>query len=141
MENNILQSVPIIIEIVLKALRIEMAKMEMCLVLLFQFLKEDRASVLEGRSFDRRGNRMWKVICSKARECLVTAAGLFLGFPVLGGVDPRSPFRLLTRDSPQVVSAQRRQQHASLTNQVFRKSGFFCFVFVLALFLFVMALE
>ena len=50
MENNILLSVPIITEIALKALRTEMAKMEMCLVLLFQFLEEDRASVLEGRS-------------------------------------------------------------------------------------------
>ena len=50
MENNILLSVPIITEIALKALRTEMAKMEMCLVLLFQLLKEDRASVLEGRS-------------------------------------------------------------------------------------------
>lgn len=50
MENNILLSVPIIIEIVSKALQTEMAKMEMCLVLFFQFLKEDRASVLEGHS-------------------------------------------------------------------------------------------
>ena len=100
MENNILLSVPIIIETVLKALRIEMAKMEMCLVLLFQCLKEVRASVLEGRSFDSRGNRIWKVICSKARECLVAAAGLLPGFPSAVWCRPPFPIVRLLPETP-----------------------------------------
>lgn len=41
-----------------------MAKMETCLVF-FYFLKQDRTVVLEGRSFDRQGYRLWRVICSK----------------------------------------------------------------------------
>lgn len=100
MENNILLSVSIITEMVLKALRIEMAKMEMCLVLLFQCLKEVRASVLEGRSFDSRGNRIWKVICSKARECLVAAAGLLPGFPSAVWCQPPFPIVRLLPETP-----------------------------------------
>lgn len=142
MENNILLSVPIIIETVLKALMIEMAKMEMCLVLLFQCLKEVRASVLEGRSFDSRGNRIWKVICSKARESVWwQQQACCLGSPVLCGADPHSPLsgcylRLLSGSG----SSTACQHHARWKNQVFRKSGVFLF-FVLALFSFVMALE
>lgn len=41
-----------------------MAKMETCLVF-FYFLKQDRTVVLEGRSFDKQGYRLWRVICSK----------------------------------------------------------------------------
>ena len=105
MGNNILLSVPIITEIVLKALRTEMAKMEMCLVLLFQFLEEDRASVLEGRSLTDEETESGRSFAQRHVECLVWQQAC-PGLPSAGRCRPPFPtVRLLTRDCSQVASA------------------------------------
>lgn len=99
-KNSIFLSVSIIFEIVLKVLRIEMAKMEMCPVLFFflNFLKQERTSVLAGCSSDTQASKLWSVICSKPHGWLVTVPAPFSGFPgiSLHANPPSSVVRLLS---------------------------------------------